>query len=186
MPDLPEKLQRDRTVLILIDMQEKFRSLITDMGRVVTASSRLIRFCERLEIPLLITEHYPRGLGKTLPELQSLVSDTSPLEKITFSCRGDEGFRQALKATGRDQAILCGIETHVCVYQTAHDMLRDGLQVVAAVDAISSRHQTDRALGLARMGRLGVDLMSVEMIMFEILGRAKTADFEKVADILRE
>jgi nicotinamidase-related amidase len=186
MPDLPDKLQKDRSILILVDMQEKFRSLIVDMDRVVTACSRLIRFCVHLDIPILTTEHYPQGLGTTIPELQNLIPSFAAIEKITFSCGGDDRFRKTLATTRRDQMILCGIETHVCVYQTAFDLLKENHQVVAAVDAISSRRTYDREAGLARLGRLGADLMSAEMIMFEILKRAKTEEFKLVKDILKE
>ena len=186
MPNLPDKLQKERSVLLLIDMQEKFRSLIYQMPEVVTCCARMIRFCERLGIPILVTEHYSRGLGPTLMELRNLITAFKPLEKITFSCDGDDGFRSALAKLDRDQIIICGIETHVCVYQTAYDLLADGRQVAVAVDAASSRSPHDRQIGLARMSQLGAQNMGVEMIMFEILRRAKTDEFKDVADILKE
>ncbi len=186
MGALPEKAQKERTALLIIDMQEKFRSLIVDMRAVMAGCSRLIRFCDRLGIPTLVTEHYPTGLGPTVPELRHLFASFTALEKITFSCGDNAEFQAALDALQCDQVILCGIEAHVCVYQTAYDLLAQGRQVFAAADAISSRRRQDREIGLARMGRLGANLMSAEMIMFEILRRAKTADFQAVADILKE
>ncbi len=185
MRHLPDKLDRERVVLVVIDMQEKFRNLIHGMPEVIQGCSRLIRFWDRLGLPILVTEHYPAGLGSTLPELREILRDVSPLEKITFSCHGDEAFRDRLRSS-RDQVVLCGIETHVCVYQTAYDLLRDHKQVALACDATSSRRQTDREIGLSRLAGLGCQNMSVEMMMFEILKVAKTDDFKLVADILRE
>ena len=121
-----------------------------------------------------------------MPEIRSVLGGARPLEKIHFSCDGDPGFRKALDGLNRDQIVLCGIETHVCVYQTAYDLLADGRQVAVAVDAVSSRSPHDRLIGLARMNQLGTQNMGVEMIMFEILRRAKTDDFKDVADILKE
>ncbi len=186
MSRLPDRLQADRLVLVVIDVQERFRNVIHGMPQVVAACSRLIRFCDRLEIPVLVTEHYPRGLGSTLPELRDLLRPLRALEKITFSCELDEGFRAGLGATGRDQVVLCGIESHVCVYQTARDLLAAGRQVAVAADAVSSRRASDRETGLALMRDLGAQIMSAEMIMFEVLRIAGTAEFKRVADILKE
>jgi isochorismate hydrolase len=184
--DLPPRLVRERAVLVLIDMQERFRALIQDIEPVIAGCSRLLRFCQRLDIPVVVTEHYPRGLGTTFPELRALVEPWRPVEKIAFSCCGDDGFTRALADTARDQVVLCGIETHVCVYQTAFDLLHTGRQVAVAGDAVGSRRVADRELGLRRMAELGVQSMSTEMILFEILGRAKTEEFAAVADILKE
>ncbi|MFH1842044.1 MAG: isochorismatase family protein [bacterium] len=183
---IPPKLEKDRVALVVIDMQERFRTIVHDMPRVVASCSRLIRFCQALSIPILVTEHYPRGLGKTIPELSRIFQRFDPLEKITFSCLGDDGIQSAWEALDRDQAILCGIETHVCVYQTAYDLLKTAAQVSLAMDGISSRTRQDREIGLARLISLGCAGMSAEMIMFEILQRAQTEDFKAVSDILKE
>jgi nicotinamidase-related amidase len=186
MPTSPEPLRKENTALIVIDMQERFRALIADMPQIISACSRLIRFCDRLEIPMVVTEHYPQGLGATLPELRKLFRPFEALEKITFSCAADERFLATVQQLQRNQLILCGIETHVCVYQTARDLMRQNRQIVLAADALSSRTPFDRQTGLAYMRDLGGQVMSVEMIMFEILQKAKTKDFQGVADILKE
>jgi nicotinamidase-related amidase len=183
--DIPDRLGRARTVLVVVDIQERFRDVIVGMDGVLAASSRLIQYCQQLGIPVLVTEHYPRGLGVTLPEIRETIRPFAPIEKIHFSCAGDEGFREALAATGRDQVVLCGIETHVCIYQTAGDLLREGKQVVVAADAVSSCTTADRSVGLQRLDRLGADLMTVQMIMFEILVKAGTSDFKAVASLLK-
>lgn len=183
--DMPDRLDRARAVLVVVDIQERFRDVIVGMDGVLAASGRLVQYCQQLGIPVLVTEHYPRGLGVTLPELRETIRPFAPIEKIHFSCAGDEGFREALAATGRDQVLLCGIETHVCIYQTACDLLRDGKRAVVAVDAVSSCTNVDRSVGLQRLDRLGADLMTVQMIMFEILVKAGTSDFKAVASLLK-
>jgi len=183
---LPPRLEATRTVLVVVDIQEKFRDLIHGMDQVVTGSSRLIRFCQFLDIPILVTEQYPRGLGVTLSEIRRLFKSFTCHEKTHFSCCGNNEFNEALKRLGGDQIILCGIETHVCIYQTAFDLLRQGKQVALAVDAVSSCSATDREIGLKRMSDIGVQGMSVQMLMFEILKQAGTDQFRRVASILKE
>jgi nicotinamidase-related amidase len=183
---MPTKLEKDRVLLVVIDVQESFRSLIQGMPLVIAGCSRLIRFFARLSLPILVTEQYPQGLGPTLAEIRRLLPEFKPLEKVAFSCAGQEEFNHKLATLGRDQPVLCGIESHVCVYQTAFDLLSRGLQVTLAVDATSSRSARDREIALERLARLGAQNLSVEMILFEILRVAKTPDFKLVADILKE
>jgi nicotinamidase-related amidase len=186
LPVLPDRLTAGRTVLVVVDIQEKFRDLIHGMDQVLANTGRLISFCQQLEIPIITTEHYPRGLGVTVPEIRNLCSPFDPIEKIDFSCAGCAPFNRALAALKRDQVILCGIETHVCIYQTAFDLLRQGKQVVAAVDAVSSCSAANRELGLVHMSRLGVQNMGTQMLMFEILQKAGSPAFKAVANILKD
>jgi nicotinamidase-related amidase len=183
--DLPDRLDRRRTVLVVIDIQEKFRDVIHGIDRVLAGTERMIRFCRHLDIPVVVTEHYPRGLGVTVSEVRSLCQPFEPIEKIAFSCAGNATFNRTIHDLGRDQVILCGIETHVCIYQTAFDMLRQGKQVTVAVDAVSSCSAADREIGLRRMAELGVQQMGVQMMMFELLGEAGTPEFKAVAGLLK-
>ena len=185
-PTLPDRLQPDRCALVVVDIQDRFSDLIHHMDRVLENSTRLIRFCRELNLPILVTEHYPRGLGHTVPRIKELWEDFAPIEKIHFSCCGCEDFNTALAATGRDQIILCGIETHVCIYQTAADLRREGKQVVVAADAVSSCAKRRRKSGLKAMAALGVQELDSQAIMFEILHRAGTPQFKAVADLLRD
>ena len=184
--DLPTRFDATRTVLVVIDIQEKFHDLIHGMDQVVTGSSRLIRFCQMLDIPILVTEHYPRGLGVTLADLRCLFKPFNCIEKINFSCCGSHEFNEEIRKLDRDQIILCGIETHVCIYQTAFDLLHRGKQVAVAVDAVSSCSPADREIGLKRMSEIGVQSMGVQMLMFEILKKAGTEQFKKAAPLLKE
>ncbi len=186
MTKIPRRLKRSRCVLNLVDVQELFVPLIHDMETVVANCSRLVRFFDRMDMPAIVTEHYPAKLGKTVESLSGLIEGFDPVEKITFSCAGEPDFVSRLKAGRRDQVVLCGIETHVCVYQTARDLMEDGYQVIVAADAVSSRLPANRNLGLAYMRDLGVQVMTTEMIMFEVLKVARTDEFKAVADILKE
>ncbi|MEZ4387853.1 MAG: hydrolase [Candidatus Krumholzibacteriia bacterium] len=182
---VPDRLEKHRTVLVVIDIQERFRDLLHARDQLLAGAGRLIRAFRELEMPVLVTEHYSRGLGVTMPELRAHLVDITPIEKIAFSCDGDPGFRKALDALNRDQMILCGIEAHVCVYQTARDLMDRGKQVAIAADAVSARHQADREIGLRHMQRIGVQVMNVDMILFEILREAQTADFKRIQPILK-
>ncbi len=184
-PTLPDRLTPARSALVVVDIQEKFRDLIHGMDQVIAGSSQLIRFCQAMDIPILVTEHYPRGLGVTQSAIRDLFQPFSCIEKIHFSCCGSDDFNGALKKLDRDQILLCGIETHVCIYQTAFDLTRQGLQVAVAVDAVSSCQASDREIGLKRMSEIGIQSMGVQMMMFEILKRAGTRQFKKVAPILK-
>ena len=139
-----------------------------------------------LDIPVLVTEHYRKGLGATVPEIADLWDDFSPIEKIHFSCCGCDEFNAALAATGRNQVILCGIETHVCIYQTAADLRRRGMQVVAAVDAVGSCAKSNHKLGLKAMAAVGVQNLGTQMVLFEILHRAGDARFKQVVQFLKD
>ncbi len=183
---VPERLDPRKSVLVVIDIQERFRSLIHHMDQVAATTDRLIRFSRELEIPVVVTEHYSRKLGVTLAELRALFSPFEPVEKIHFSCAGNKEFNTRLETLGRPQIILCGIETHVCVYQTALDLMRDGKQVATIVDAVSSCSAANREIGLRAMDRAGAQLMGAQMAMFELLHRAGTPEFKRVHALLKD
>jgi len=183
---VPDRLTDDRSVLVVVDIQEKFKDIIHGMGEVIARARRLVEFCQELDIPVLVTEQYPRGLGETVAAVRDGFNGFDPVEKMHFSCAGSPDFNRALEKTRRDQVILCGIETHVCVYQTAADLLRAGRQVVVAADAVSSCSAANRQLGLDAMRALGVQVLGTQMLMFEILRVAGTERFRKVAPLLKE
>lgn len=185
-PNVPDRFEPDRTALVVIDIQEKFHQVIHQMDRVIAGTGRLVKFCQELEIPILVTEHYSKGLGVSVAEIQDLFSPHQAIEKIHFSCGGSEAFNQALAATGRDQIILCGIETHVCIYQTACDLMREGKQVAVAVEAVSSCSKANSKLGLKCLRNIGAQTLGVQMLMFEILREAGTPEFKKVAALLKD
>jgi nicotinamidase-related amidase len=179
----PGKLDPERTTLIVIDVQEGFRKAIPDFEQVAKATATLIEGAEVVGIPVVITEQYPKGLGETAAEVaEHLPQGTEPLEKVVFSARDAEGFDLG----GRDQALICGIETHVCVNQTALGLLGSGIEVQVAEDAVGSRTEENRRVGLQKMERAGAVMTSVETALFELLGRAGTDEFKHVQKLILE
>jgi nicotinamidase-related amidase len=178
---LSGKLEADRTALVVVDVQEAFRKAIPDFERVTKATATLIEGAEAIGIPIVITEQYPKGLGETVPEVaEHLPQGTKPLEKLIFSAAEAEGF----DLEGRDQALVCGVETHVCVNQTALDLLASGVDVQVAEDAVGSRFEENKRVGLHKMERAGAEITSVETALFELLGRAGTDEFKRVQKLI--
>jgi nicotinamidase-related amidase len=178
---LSAKLQPDRTALVVVDVQEGFRKAIPDFERVAKATATLIEGAEAIGIPMVITEQYPKGLGETAPEVAEHLPDgLEPLEKVCFSAADAEGFDLG----GRDQALVCGVETHVCVNQTVLDLIAAGTDVQIAEDAVGSRTEENKRVGLHKMERAGATLTSVETALFELLGKAGTDEFKRVQRLI--
>jgi nicotinamidase-related amidase len=175
------KLDPERATLIVVDLQEGFRKAVPDFDRVAKATATLIEGAGAIGIPVVVTEQYPKGLGKTAPEIaEHLPEGTEPLEKVCFSAADAEGFDLG----GRDQALVCGIATHVCVNQTTLDLLGSGVEVHVAEDAVGSRFEENKRIGLHKMERAGAVLTSVETALFELLGKAGTDEFKRVQKLV--
>jgi len=170
-------LDRDRAALVVVDVQEAFRPAVEGFEDVVEKTRRLMEGAKILDVPVVVTEQYPKGLGRTVEEL----GDVEPLEKTCFSAARADGF----DLNGRDQALVCGIETHVCVSQTAHDLLDRGVEVHVASDAVTSRTAANRDVGLHKMERSGAIVTSVETALFELLGAAGTEEFKEVQRLVK-
>ncbi len=170
-------LSRQRASLIVVDVQEGFRSYDAFAG-VAAACAKLVEGAHILGIPILASEQYPKGLGSTVPEV-GLQGDPV-IEKTVFSAVRADGFTLA----GSDQAIVCGIETHVCVSQTVHDLLQRGIEVHVPAEAVGSRHELDHQRGLERLERAGAVVSTVETVLFELLGRAGTPEFKAVQSLI--
>ncbi len=145
----------------------------------------MIRGVQVLGIPIIATEQYPQGLGPTIPAIAQLFSKVQPIPKLSFSCCGDERFMKELKALNRTQVLIAGIESHVCVYQTAIDLLDSGYEVQVVADGVSSRTAENREIGLQRMSRAGARLTSTEMALFELLKIAKGDKFKEISQIVK-
>jgi len=174
-------LDRGRAALVVVDVQEAFRPAVLDFDRVAGAAATLVRGARILDLPVIVTQQYPKGLGATVPEVAEHLDGIEPLDKVAFSAAAADGF----DLQGRDQALLCGIESHVCVSQTAHDLLDRGVQVHVARDAVTSRTEENRELGLHKMEGSGAVLTSVETALFELLGAAGTDDFKQVQGLIK-
>ena len=176
------KLDPARAALVVVDVQEGFRPAVLDFERVAANVAVLVRGAHVLGLPMIVTEQYPKGLGSTVPEVAEHLGGVEPIEKVCFSAAQADGFRDAL---GRDQVLLCGIEAHVCVSQTAEDLVSDGREVHVAQDAVTSRTAANRDLGLHKMERSGAVVTSVEAALFELLGRAGTPEFRQVQALVK-
>ncbi len=170
-------LDRAQAALVVVDVQDGFRPYASFEG-VAHSCARLIAGARLLGLPALVSEQYPRGLGHSAPELG--LTDEPRLEKRVFSAARAGGFDLG----DRSQALVCGIETHVCVSQTVHDLLADGLEVHVPADAVGSRHALDYERGLERLERAGAVVTTVEAALFELLGSADAPEFKDVQRLI--
>jgi nicotinamidase-related amidase len=170
-------LERERSALIIIDVQEGFRSYDTFQA-LAGSCSKLLAGARILDLPVIVSEQYPKGLGHTAAEVG--LERERPIEKTVFSAARADGF----DLLGRSQAIVCGIETHVCVSQTVHDLLADGVEVHVPADAVASRHELDYERGLERLADAGAVITTVEAALFELLEHAGTPEFKEVQRLI--
>lgn len=177
-------LKRDDTVFVLVDLQEKLIPAIHERTKLVGSISRLVRGMAALDIPMLWAEQNPDGLGPTVPEIAALMPGEA-ISKLSFSCCGEPRFVSALGAVGRRQVVLAGIEAHVCVQQTAADLLADDYEVHVVADAVSSRTPENKGIGLDRARDEGALITSVECALFELLGVAEGAEFKEILKIVK-
>jgi len=179
---------RDHSVLLVVDIQERLLGAFPEDVRdaLVKRSSVLVDAARILGIPIVASEQYVKGLGPTVSSIRDrLPSSVTPAEKTVFSSARSPEFRAALDATGRRQAVICGIESHVCVLQTAVDLAAEGYEVSVAADAVGSRRESDRDRGLALMERAGVLVGTTETFIFRWLERAGTPEFKQIAPLIK-
>lgn len=173
------------TALVLLDVQGKLASLMAQREQLIRNLRILIQGARILQLPIHWMEQYPAGLGPTAPAIAELLEDLAPIPKLSFSAFGEEAFRNQLKSSGRHQLLVCGIETHVCVYQTARDLLEHGCKVEVVVDATSSRTLENKEMAVEKMVASGVGITSVETALFELLRTAESPQFKQVSGLVR-
>jgi nicotinamidase-related amidase len=176
---------RDRAVVVLVDYQEKLLRAMCDKESLLENAVKLAQGAKALGVPLIRSEQNPQGLGRTVPELEPFLADSPPVEKISFSCVGEPEFMKRLEASGRSQVVLAGIESHVCMYQTAADLRAKGFQVAVPADAVSSRTPANRAIGLDLARNAGCVITSVEAILFELMAVAEGPEFKALLKIVK-
>lgn len=179
------RLEAERSVLVVIDIQEKLVPAVEQPDALIARVRMLLEAAAVLEIPVVFTEQYPKGLGPTVAALRESIGPEGAISKVTFACTGEPAFARRLAALGRDQVIVCGMETHVCVLQTALGLREEGQRVAVVADAVSSRSPNDRRLGLKRMRSHGVDVVTAEMVLFEWLERAGTPAFKRLSALIK-
>ena len=182
---IPAPLEPCSTLLVLIDYQEGLFPAMHDKGNLLLKVLKLAEGAGILEIPVILTEQYPRGLGPTLPEIKALLPDTKPIEKTSFSCCDEEAFCTALEAAGRKQVLVAGIEAHICVYQTAFDLVRKGYEVQVVSDCVSSRDPENCRTALAKLIAAGILPTTMEMALFELLKTGRGDVFKRISTLVK-
>ena len=179
-------LSDEGSVLLIVDMQEAFRDAIGNFATIAANIARAASGFAMLGRPVIVTEQYPKGLGPTAEEIRySLPDGLEPIEKTAFSAFGAADVRIDLENLGAKQIVLCGIETHVCVNQSAHDLLKNGYAVHLLSDCVGSRFEHDKLAGLEKMRSSGVVFSSVEMALFELMRDAKHEKFKEVQALIK-
>jgi len=182
----PAILDPSKCALVIVDVQEAFRNVIPEFANIVMRISTAVSGFQLLEIPILVTEQYPKGLGRTAEEISlSLPDNVERFEKTAFSACASEAFTQKLEDLDISQVVLSGVETHVCVSQTAHELLDAGFEVHILTDCVASRFDKDREAGLSKMYASGVDPTSVEMAFFELMRDSSHNKFKEIQALIR-
>lgn len=179
-------LERDDALLVVIDMQARLVPVIADAPAVVRACRRAVRACDVLTVPAIFTEQYPHGLGPTVPEVAALLGERRAIAKTTFGCFNCDPFVDAVAQSGRHSLLLCGIEAHICVFQTSVQALGRGFEVYLLEDAIGARTDEARRVGLTRLHAAGAVPSHTEMAIYELLGAARSAEFRSVLTVIKE
>ncbi len=179
-------LRRGDALLVVIDMQARLAPAIAGAPAFVRACRRAVRAFDLLGEPVLFTEQYPQGLGPTVSELAELFGERRPISKTSFGCFDCAEFAQAVEQTGRRSLLLCGIEAHICVYQTALQALSRGFAVYLLADAVGARTEEARRLGLERLLAAGAVASHTEMVIYELLGAAGTPEFRSILTVIKE
>ena len=175
----------ENSALVLVDVQGKLAQTMHDREGLVDRLKRLVKGAQTLGLPILWAEQNPAGLGPTIPEIAALLPDRKPVSKLSFSCCGSELFMKELEALNRKNLFLAGIEAHVCVYQTAADLVNLNYNVQVVSDAVSSRTQANRQIGLEKSKEAGAGLTSTETLLFELLKIAKGDKFKEIIKIVK-
>lgn len=178
-------LNREKTALLIIDVQERIIGVMRKSKRLQENLLKLIRGIKTLNVPIYFTEQYPKGLGPTLSEIKNELVDVEAVQKMSFSCFGAEDLFTLLKEKNLEQVVVCGIESHVCVQQTVLDLLANGFQVDVAADAVSSRNKLDYDTALERMRTHGAEITTTESILFELLKVCGTDEFKAISKLVK-
>ncbi|CAM4960441.1 unnamed protein product [Rotaria socialis] len=177
-------LSRQTSILLVCDLQEKFRPVIKYFAQIVETSNKLLQACKLLDVPFVVTEQYPKGLGRTVSELD--IGDTKPFEKTLFSmCTPDVMFNIKEQVKDFNTAIICGIEAHVCVLQTTIDLLSQGYRVYVVVDAVSCRSLTDRIYAFDHLRQAGAFLTTFESIVLQLAQDANHPNFKQIQQLIK-
>jgi nicotinamidase-related amidase len=179
------RILKEHTVGLVIDMQERLVPVMEEREQLTNNCKKLVQGLQILDIPLLVTQQYTKGLGETIDEIKSLISDFQYIEKTDFSCMDEPVFAENLALSGAENVIICGIEAHVCVLQTALDLKEAGYYPVVVMDCVSSRSFDSVDLAAERFRHAGIVMTSMESILFELTRTARTPEFKEISKLVK-
>ena len=178
-------LTTDNTVLAVIDIQDRLARVMPDRDKLIQNVCKLIKGILVFDIPVILTEQYPAGLGPTLPEIAELLPGVQPIEKVCFNCCDEPSFQKKIESLKRQQVLIAGIEAHICVYQTAVALKQAGYEVQVVADCVSSRDVENKMVSLFKMGSAGISPTTTEMALFELLKVASGERFKQISNIVK-
>lgn len=178
-------LNKNDTVLVIVDIQDRLAVVMEERQNVISNSLHLIEAAKLLDIPIILTEQYPKGLGPTVNEIREALPSYKPVEKITFSCCGEPAFMNSLSAKGKKKVMLAGMETHVCVLQTCLGLLQEGYAAHVVADAVCSRTEDNFRTGIGFMRDAGAVITCTETVLFQLLEKAGTEEFRMLSKRIR-
>jgi nicotinamidase-related amidase len=178
-------LERNKSCLLIVDVQERLAPVMSDPRRVLHNCTLLMRAAQRLEIPIVVSEQYPKGLGPTMVDLRPYLPEEGALPKLHFSAAADEAILAKIKNFGRNQVVIAGIETHVCVLQSALHLKAHGYEPMVVADACASRRVESEQMAWSRLRQCGIQLLSIEMALFEWMHQAGTPEFKELSPLIK-
>jgi isochorismate hydrolase len=178
-------LDKDNAALLIIDIQERLAVVMDKKDMVVRNTLHLVELAKMQSLPVVVTEQYPKGLGKTLPEIQSALPAFLPIEKVSFNCCGEASFNEQMKRLGKKKIIVTGMETHICVLQTSLGLMKAGFDVHLVVDAVCSRTKANWRSGLELIRDAGGVVTNTETVLFQLLGVAGTPEFKAISNRIK-
>jgi nicotinamidase-related amidase len=179
------RIQKDESALVVVDIQERLFPHIHNNEALVQKCRTLIQGMQLLKVPVYVTEQYSKGLGKTISSIQEVLTHFDPIEKMAFSCCGEAEFNLKIEEHYKENVILCGIETHVCVLQTAIDLHAAGHRPIVVADAVSSRNKYDKKMALQRLQTEGIRVATVESILFELCKVSGSDTFKAISQLVK-
>lgn len=179
-------LNRDNALLLIVDVQERLAVVMREREKVAANTIHIVEAAKLLNIPALLTEQYPKGLGPTVTEIRDALNPYNPIEKITFNCCGEPVFMERIRDIGRKKIILTGMETHVCVLQTCLGLLEESYDVHVVKDAVCSRHKDNFKTGIEFMRDAGAVITCTETVLFQLLEKAGTEEFRTISKRIKQ
>lgn len=172
-------------VILIVDIQERLAAVMPDRESLTANTLHIIALAILLKIPICLTEQYPKGLGRTIADVKDALPEYRPIEKTYFSACAEPGFSDKFRGLGRNHVILCGIEAHICILQTALDLIAEGYDVHVVSDCVSSRTQANKTIGIRQMRQAGAIVTSTETVVFQLLARAGTDEFKLMSNRIK-